>query len=203
MTLLAEQWHTDTNTKDCAGGLRCRFAGCRPLCCRGGTRSRGGGAVDVAEAFELLKSIEVGWGRARHDRREALHGFELFDHRHHGRWLRRRQAGLLARIGEQVVELRVFRLQLVEDELVAAVDQAIEFLKYHKLTFPCPEKEHLLAIKQGKVNYSEVVKEIENLLVQVQEEEKKSSLPENYDQAEIDDFIERLYFEQVVERKSI
>jgi len=81
--------------------------------------------------------------------------------------------------------------------------QAIEFLKDHRITFPRPEREYLLAIKQGRVDFELVSKEIEELLVRVQEEEKKSSLPETYDQNLIDDFIEKLYLEQVLERKKI
>ncbi len=78
--------------------------------------------------------------------------------------------------------------------------QAIEFLKYHKLTFPRPEREHLLAIKQGRVDIQLVFKEIEELLELVQEEEKRSSLPEAYDQTVIDSFIKQLYLKQILER---
>jgi len=81
--------------------------------------------------------------------------------------------------------------------------QAIEFLKDHRITFPRPEREHLLAIKQGEVDFQLVAKEIESLLTKVQKEERMSSLPEAYDQKMIDDFIEKLYLEQVLERKKI
>lgn len=81
--------------------------------------------------------------------------------------------------------------------------QAIEFLKHHRITFPRPEREHLLSIKQGKIDFELVSQEIEELLVKVQEEEKNSSLPETYDQNVIDDFIEQLYLEQILERKKL
>jgi len=79
--------------------------------------------------------------------------------------------------------------------------QAIEFLKYHYITFPRPEREHLLAIKQGKIDFGLVSEEIENLLIQVKEEEKRSSLPETYDKKIIDNFLEQLHLEQILERK--
>jgi len=79
--------------------------------------------------------------------------------------------------------------------------QAIEFLKDHYMTFPRPEREHLLAIKQGKVDFQLVSQEIEDLLVKVQKEERRSTLPETYDQNLIDNFIEQLYLEQVLEVK--
>ena len=79
--------------------------------------------------------------------------------------------------------------------------QAIEFLTYHHITFPRPEAQHLLAIKQGQISFQQVAEEIEQLLIGVQEAEKLSSLPENYDQRLIDDFLEQLYLEQILKRE--
>lgn len=78
--------------------------------------------------------------------------------------------------------------------------QAIEFLKEHQLTFPRPEKEHLLAIKQGKINFENVAQEIEQLLVDVEQAAQKSSLPETYNPQEIDAFIEQLHLQQILEK---
>ncbi len=75
--------------------------------------------------------------------------------------------------------------------------QALEFLKYQHITFPRPEAQHLLAIKQGKIPFTEVSQEIEELLAQIEDAKKCSLLPETYDQKIIDDFIEHLYLQQV------
>ena len=71
--------------------------------------------------------------------------------------------------------------------------QAIEFLKYRCLTFPRPEREYLLAVRQGKIAFEIVSNEIKEIMAQVQIEEKKSSLPETYDAQIIDNFIEQLH----------
>ena len=75
--------------------------------------------------------------------------------------------------------------------------QALEFLKYQHITFPRPEAEHLLAIKQGKIPFDQVAQEIEELLTQIEDAKKNSLLLETYDQKIIDDFIEHLYLQQV------
>lgn len=77
--------------------------------------------------------------------------------------------------------------------------QAIEFLTTHTITLPRPEAAHLLEIKNGKIEFKKVTEEIEELLIKVEEAAKKSRLPENYDQNIIDDFIIKLYSEQVLE----
>ena len=76
-------------------------------------------------------------------------------------------------------------------------DQALEFLKYRHITFPRPEAQHLLAIKQGKIPFAQVAQEIEELLIQIEDAKKGSRLPDTYDQKIIDDFIEQLYLQQV------
>ena len=75
--------------------------------------------------------------------------------------------------------------------------QALEFLKLHHITFPRPEAQHLIAIKQGKILFEQVTDEIENLLAQVEEAAQYTSLPDTYDTMLIDNFIEKLYLEQV------
>lgn len=76
--------------------------------------------------------------------------------------------------------------------------QAIEYLRYHHITFPRPEATHLLAIKQGKIAFAQVVEEIEQLLTTVESAVHCSSLPDVFDQQLIDDFIEQLHKEQVM-----
>ena len=71
--------------------------------------------------------------------------------------------------------------------------QAVEFLTTAKMTFPRPDSKHLVEIKQGKIDFKTVSEEIEQLLEEVEEAEKKSTLPEKADTKLIDDFIEELY----------
>jgi len=75
--------------------------------------------------------------------------------------------------------------------------QAIEFLKYHQITFPRPEAEHLLAIKQGNISFNDITDEIERLMEEVETAALNSTLPESYDQNIIDNFIKNLYLEQI------
>ena len=71
--------------------------------------------------------------------------------------------------------------------------EAIEFLSTHRITFPRPEAEHLLAVKQGRLRFAEVSQEIETLLENVESAAGKSMLPEMCDDRVIDDFIENLH----------
>ena len=76
--------------------------------------------------------------------------------------------------------------------------EAIEFLSTHRITFPRPEAEHLLAIKQGKLQFVEVSKEIETILEDVETAAELSTLPETCDDQIIDNFIENLHRKIVV-----
>lgn len=80
--------------------------------------------------------------------------------------------------------------------------EAIEFLSTHHITFPRPEAKHLLAIKQGKLPFKVVSKEIENLLEDVEEAAEKYPQPETHSAQVIDDFIERLYLKIVLAEKN-
>ena len=64
--------------------------------------------------------------------------------------------------------------------------QSIEYLSTGFVTFPRPDRQHLLDIKQGNVVYQEVAEEIEQLLEQVKEAAEKSELPDkpNYEWCE-------------------
>lgn len=72
-------------------------------------------------------------------------------------------------------------------------NQAIEFLSSHHITFPRPEAQYLLAIKQGQLTFKQVSEDIENLLSKIERASAASTLPEGYDSLLIDDFIEKLY----------
>jgi hypothetical protein len=61
---------------------------------------------------------------------------------------------------------------------VRVANQAIELLNTGKVTFPRPERKHLLKIKQGKLDYSNVSKELESLVATVEGVSLTSKLPE-------------------------
>lgn len=75
--------------------------------------------------------------------------------------------------------------------------QAIELLQTGHVTFPLPNAEHVLAIKTGSIAYQDVAAEIEGLLVAVEAEAERSSLPATPDTQWIDDFVARVYKEVV------
>lgn len=68
-------------------------------------------------------------------------------------------------------------------------DEAIELLSVGKVTFPLRNADHILAIKQGKITYTEVAKEIEGLLETVEAAAAQSTLPERADQKFIDTLV--------------
>ena len=75
--------------------------------------------------------------------------------------------------------------------------QAIELLGTGHVTFPRPERAHLLAIKTGRLAYSPVAEEIESLLDEVQDAAERSTLPEVPDYAWIDDFVAETYAAEI------
>lgn len=76
--------------------------------------------------------------------------------------------------------------------------EAIEFLTTGHITFPRPEAAHLVDIKLGKLPFQQVSEEIEQLLVEVEAATALSKLPDSYDPAVIDDFLEQLHREVVL-----
>lgn len=80
--------------------------------------------------------------------------------------------------------------------------QAVEFLTTQHITFPRPEAHHLLNIKQGKLLFTDVAQEIEQLLVNVEEATLISSFPESCNTKIIDNFIKELYKEQIEKESS-
>lgn len=77
--------------------------------------------------------------------------------------------------------------------------QAIELLTTHKITFPLPYADEILAIKTGKKLYQDVAREIEELLEKVETEAIISTLPEEVDQIWIDNFVHGSYLTQILE----
>jgi hypothetical protein len=67
---------------------------------------------------------------------------------------------------------------------VRVARQALELLRDHKITFPRPDAEELLAIKLGKLPYSQVSPMLEALVQEVNECE--STLPETTDKQSMD-----------------
>ena len=76
--------------------------------------------------------------------------------------------------------------------------QALEFLATERVTFPLPNAEHILAIKTGRIPYQDVSREIEDLLVLVEDAAKISPLPERPDLEWIDNFVARVYRDEVM-----
>ena len=76
--------------------------------------------------------------------------------------------------------------------------EAIELFETGKITFPRPDAEHLLKIKQGQVKYSDIAEEIEGLLIKVENAANASDLPDTIDTQMIDDFVAEQYKKQVL-----
>jgi hypothetical protein len=76
-------------------------------------------------------------------------------------------------------------------------NEALELLKDHHITFPLPNAEQILSIKQGTIPYAMVAEEIEELLEQVEAESKVSTLPDEADRKFIDDLVYRVYSRQI------
>ena len=71
--------------------------------------------------------------------------------------------------------------------------EALEFLETAWITFPLSYAPHILAIKQGNVEYAQVADEIESLLEQVEQAQVVSTLPDAPDGQFIDDLVCEAY----------
>ncbi|MDX1470230.1 MAG: nucleotidyltransferase domain-containing protein [Flavobacteriaceae bacterium] len=71
--------------------------------------------------------------------------------------------------------------------------QAVELLTTGQFTFPRPDKELLLKIRKGELDYSEVAAIIEDGLIEVQEAQEKSILPAEPDRDFADQLIVDAY----------
>ena len=81
---------------------------------------------------------------------------------------------------------------------VRVARQAIELLESGSITFPRPDAEELLAIKQGRVSYANVSPMLERLVERVEEVAMTSRLPERSDAAIADAAVSRFYLGQVL-----
>jgi hypothetical protein len=80
---------------------------------------------------------------------------------------------------------------------VRVARQAIELLTTGRIAFPRPDAEELLAIKLGRLPYSQVSPMLEGLVELVERESAASALPEKSDQRFIDALVSEFYLEQV------
>lgn len=76
---------------------------------------------------------------------------------------------------------------------VRAGYQMIEFMQEEFITFPRPEADYLVAIKQGKIPFKTISQELEELLIKVDDASKYSQLKEEPDIQMIENFITGLY----------
>lgn len=76
-------------------------------------------------------------------------------------------------------------------------NQALELLRTGHVTFPLPNAKHILDIKLGTLPYQGVAKEIEDLLVSVEQAAEASTLPDSPDMEWIDDFVCSVYAKEV------
>jgi hypothetical protein len=76
-------------------------------------------------------------------------------------------------------------------------NQAQELLETGHITFPRPDRELLLAIKTGQMDYKEVAELIENGLVQLEASKQKSTLRESPNVDWVNDFVYSIYSEIV------
>lgn len=82
---------------------------------------------------------------------------------------------------------------------VRVARECIELLDTGHITFPRPEREHLLAIKTGRLPYKDVAEEIDSLLPAAEEASARSKLRSEPDRAWIDEFVLRVYGNEVRE----
>jgi hypothetical protein len=76
--------------------------------------------------------------------------------------------------------------------------EAIELFGTGRITFPLPYADHIRRIKSGDIPYEAVASEIERLLAEVEAAAATSSLPDEPDQAAIDELVVGAYREKIV-----
>jgi hypothetical protein len=81
---------------------------------------------------------------------------------------------------------------------VRVATEAIELMRTGKVTFPLPNREHVLAIKTGQIPYEEVTQEIESLRKEVEKATLESILPEEPDYEFINGLVLREYRKSVM-----
>ena len=91
--------------------------------------------------------------------------------------------------GRTIPARSLWRIWKAVSHAVRIARQAIELLETSHITFPRPEAEHLLAIKTGRLPYKEVADEIDRLLPEVEIAAAASRLPDQADEAWIEELI--------------
>lgn len=83
--------------------------------------------------------------------------------------------------------------------------EVLELLKYGKITFPLKQADNLKDIKLGKLHYKNdsVEEKLEELMEEVEEAVKVSTLPEQADEEWIDDFVSAVYMEHIRSYKNV
>lgn len=72
---------------------------------------------------------------------------------------------------------------------VRVAREAKELLVAHTITLPLPYADHIKAIKTGMLPYEQVLEEIDELLIEVEEAQAESTLPDEVDQDYINSLI--------------
>jgi putative nucleotidyltransferase with HDIG domain len=81
--------------------------------------------------------------------------------------------------------------------------EAKELLTTGSISFPRPEREFLLSIRRGEIEYAAVVSLLETSLAEIEELRLTSSLPEEVDKAYWDQWLVRVYADWVDEQAAI
>lgn len=81
---------------------------------------------------------------------------------------------------------------------VRVAGEAIELMETGKITFPRPDKDLLLDIRQGKLPFETVSRMIEENLIRVEEAVQNSALPEKPDYDFADRLVEEVYRQEVL-----
>jgi hypothetical protein len=78
---------------------------------------------------------------------------------------------------------------------VRVAKEAQELLLHHHITYPRPEAETLLKIRKGEIDYKLVAEMIEQGLVDLEDAQDKSTLPEKPDYDYAEDFVYNAYLD--------
>lgn len=81
---------------------------------------------------------------------------------------------------------------------VRVAGQALELLRHGSITFPRPDRETLLHIKRGDLDFQMVADHLEALVDDIAEASKFSALPNKTDMARVEAMITETYYPQVV-----
>lgn len=81
---------------------------------------------------------------------------------------------------------------------VRVAKEAQELLKYHTITYPRPEAQLLLDIRQGLLDYTTVAKLIEDGLEDLENAQKISTLPEKPNRELANELIKEIYYNQII-----